>query len=1058
MADNSLTPQSPGSYTALMNASSGLFEETPQKQSPTDVLFDPAMGGLDKEAGTRRRHPVRRFLLWTLAVLLALAACGIAVLPRVVSSAPVRRAVVSRINGAQPDFTVSLDGWAWRWFKPCRIDALVVRKRDQSATLTIPSVTLSKGLAAWLGTEQDFGVVTVDGPSLSMMEFRPEDRTTASGASGAAVPASTPVKPAGPWVLPINPVGEVVVRNGKAEAFPLEGAAIRIADIGARLTLAGRKGPVSALFECGVPRRQGPDPAASSGTVRFEGSTAVLQEALLDPATVPFEAKVEVPPVDLASLDAFLPASDARPRIRAGLANLQVAAKRGGTEPGIALDGRLEVRRLHVAGGSLGTDAIQWKEASLSVDARKGVDHLTLRDCRLETPWAVAQASGTLPLGGSSLAGGTLTAEGQVDVAAMAAQIPRTLRLKEGTTLKKGLLRFDAEATAKAEDTRVFGMFRCDGFEGVREGRPVRVDFPFTLGADARLAPTGEAQDATVRLTSPSLQLTLSGSAAKGTATGKANLGALTEALEALFNLDSHQRAAGSLSMEGGWSESSGRMAVTAKLSGEGVWLARRSGKPLEFPSIQLKAGASLPAPQGADGATDLRDLSIEALLPYAKLTATAASMTPQTSTLQGFQAQFEAKTAPLLALAGGKSEEALAETISLTAAGEATAETVTLKDYRVLFGPFDLAGQGALTALKGERLLTASGTSKIDLDALQQILQKKQLDGVALGGKSERPYRVSMPLGGGKRYLLSVVELDAGVLAQRLAGLGMTAQDSEVTLKASQGALRVAAHSTVNEGRLNLEPTVDLLSEPPLLTLPKNAVLLTDAKLTNEMLDQQLARMHPIFKGCGVSSGWVSVTMGECAVPVASNALQRMAWTASMRLRDVRLAAAGPLDQAATALGLRQKEVVLTNQTVSVSCRNGRLYPQPLALTLGGHPIRVAGSVGLDGSLDYAVEVPLTEALLGAQAFRYVGAGQTFKVPLTGTASRPHLDVGALEAEIRRLVTSAATRAATGALMERLQRRSAEPVQPEGAEDTENTPNPLDPVQLEGLIRQLTR
>jgi len=174
------------------------------------------------------------------------------------------------------------------------------------------------------------------------------------------------------------------------------------------------------------------------------------------------------------------------------------------------------------------------------------------------------------------------------------------------------------------------------------------------------------------------------------------------------------------------------------------------------------------------------------------------------------------------------------------------------------------------------------------------------------------------------------------------------------------------------------------------------------------------------------------------------------MTWTSTLRLQDVRLAAAGPLEQAATALRLRHKDVVLTNQTMTVSCREGRLYPQPLDLLLGGHAMRIDGSVGLDGTLDYTVEIPLTEALVGEQAFRYL-KGQSVRVPLRGTATKPRLDTSALEAEVRRLVATTVTKAATDALREKASEQLKESMRDFDFKK-------LDTEKLEDAFRQLRR
>jgi hypothetical protein len=473
------------------------------------------------------------------------------------------------------------------------------------------------------------------------------------------------------------------------------------------------------------------------------------------------------------------------------------------------------------------------------------------------------------------------------------------------------------------------------------------------------------------------------------------------------------------LALQGGWAASGDGLAVTGNVLATKLRFRRDGTKPFELASANVKASATLPS-AGAKDELRMRRVSVEASVPYATVRLSVDEALPQQGVLRGFAASLDGEWEPLMALAGAAGGTPIADAVSASVSGDLDPDTLRMKEFRVAAGPFGVKGSGALSALKGERRVDVGGTLDVDLDTLQAVLKKKELDGVVLSGRSSRPFKVSAPLGGGRAYLLSELKAEAGVLAEKIAGLGMTAQNTAVDVTIQDGQLALRTLATVNEGQLKLAPTVDLLAVPPLLTLPRNSRVLADAKLTQGMVEQQLARVHPILRGCTVSSGWLTVDVAECAIPVASNAVQRMAWTTKMTFRDTRLAAAGPLAEAADALRLKHKEVLITNQTISVSCRDGRFYPQPLDLTVGGHAFRVAGSVGVDGSLDYGVEIPLTESLVGEQAYRYL-RGQTVRVPISGTSAKPRLDAGAIQTEIRRLVAGVAARVATEQLQDEL-------------------------------------
>ena len=71
-----------------------------------------------------------------------------------------------------------------------------------------------------------------------------------------------------------------------------------------------------------------------------------------------------------------------------------------------------------------------------------------------------------------------------------------------------------------------------------------------------------------------------------------------------------------------------------------------------------------------------------------------------------------------------------------------------------------------------------------------------------------------------------------------------------------------------------------------------------------------------------------------------------------------------------------------------------------------------MTGTVGLDGSLAYTAEVPLSKTLVGKEAAKYL-EGVMVNVPIAGTVKTPTIDSAALNAEIKRLVLDAIKKSA---------------------------------------------
>jgi hypothetical protein len=123
---------------------------------------------------------------------------------------------------------------------------------------------------------------------------------------------------------------------------------------------------------------------------------------------------------------------------------------------------------------------------------------------------------------------------------------------------------------------------------------------------------------------------------------------------------------------------------------------------------------------------------------------------------------------------------------------------------------------------------------------------------------------------------------------------------------------------------------------------------------------------------------------------------------------------------------GAQGESLQIEHEALDVVCRNGRVQPGVQRATVAGNPVLFSGSVGLDGTVAYRVEVPLSEKLVGREAWKYL-KGQRVAVPVTGTIDRPAVDRQSLKSEIARLVAAAAAQVLSeqaGDLIERLREK----------------------------------
>ena len=808
--------------------------------------------------------------------------------------------------------------------------------------------------------------------------------------------------------------GKLVIVNGSVEAHVDGSPAVRIEGIEAGVTLNGYDGALDASVESGLPQIAG---AASVGSDKFSANAHVasLREFIGDPEAIAFDVDVVVPAVDLAALDAFLPVDAARPRIAAGKADFRLEAGRADGAP-FKLKGALGTKGVRFEGGALGNDKPGWDAASVDVDMLLGADVVEILVMSLDSPFAMIKASGKLTgLAEGGSPDGVLSATGELDIAAVAAQLPETLKLREGITLRKAKVLFDAEAAGEAGGAKLFAMLRADGAEAMLDGKPLKIDLPVSFGLNGNMSTACELESAVLTFNSAPATLAVNGNLDKGEATGNADLGALHAALGQVLDLGAEPKALGKLALRGGWRESDGGLAVNARIDGTDVKVAAE--KPIEFATCSVEASALLPTLDFKS----VKQLKIAAEVPFAEAEFNADEIRWESMAVSGMAGAVDAEWAPLMKLAGVEEEVPYAEKLTAVVSGaDLEKDNLAVDAFSVAAGPAAVSGTGKVEGLSTERLVSASGVFDLDLDKTQALLDKRGVKDVRASGKSSRPFKVFLPLGDGTRYMLANMEAEAGLSVKSLEGAGMAVEGMDISLEAGGGKLGLRSAGTLNEGAMDAAPTVDLLEEPPMMTLPTNSVVLKDATITQAFLEQQLARVHPILRSCAVLSGRISLGLEEFAVPLSANAAQDMEWKVAANLRDTRLAASGMLAEIADALGLKQQEVIITNQTMKVACRGGRFFPDPLDLLIDDEKLSISGSVGIDGSLDYLVDVKLSEKMVGSSAYKYL-EGRSVRLPVSGTAKKPMIDSRALRDEIRRLVADVATQATTEKITEEL-------------------------------------
>jgi translocation and assembly module TamB len=338
----------------------------------------------------------------------------------------------------------------------------------------------------------------------------------------------------------------------------------------------------------------------------------------------------------------------------------------------------------------------------------------------------------------------------------------------------------------------------------------------------------------------------------------------------------------------------------------------------------------------------------------------------------------------------------------------------------------------GEVAALSSDMELSLEGKFGYDLEKLEPQLRPYLGAGVKLIGRDVRAFHLSGPLSAPESSeirkapdgsvpnssqappadrctsLFGRLHGDMGLNWQSLQALGCQVGPSELRGQLNGGCFRTAPlETTLNQGRLHLEPTLRLAPTPLEVTLAKGRII-DRARLSPTTCAGALGYAVPVLAGVAQADGEISLDLQSCRIPPTEPSKADMVGWFTLHTAQV---SAGPLVQELSVLLKGPPTLTLAkDNVVPFRLLNGRVYHTGLELHFPELKIRTSGSVGLDGSLALTAEMPVPPKWLGNSKIAKAAIGnQTIRLPIGGTLSKPKIDEQALRTASARFVHDAA-------------------------------------------------
>lgn len=327
--------------------------------------------------------------------------------------------------------------------------------------------------------------------------------------------------------------------------------------------------------------------------------------------------------------------------------------------------------------------------------------------------------------------------------------------------------------------------------------------------------------------------------------------------------------------------------------------------------------------------------------------------------------------------------------------------------DQLELRSPYVALQAGGTLDRTGVPRLVLTGTQQAHTARLAELVSV--LTGSTITGHGSRQQDFSLDLRLEKEGLKTAL-FTSVFSADSLRWSGVEAGALSLPLNLADGVLEAGLHGTLNGGRLDGDGTYMLSAEPSRVTLPPGTEILSGVQLDKPINEAVLKKIHPLFGLLTEPSGTIDVRMDSFSWPVVAGGSRQAEFTAVFDVSKVEIDGRGILNEVLALMQLENQPLTLKESEITCSGRQGRIRCAPVRILVADSVMTLSGSVGMDKDLEYQLEVPITERLVGREGFRVMKGG-TLTVPVRGTLTNPEIDKEKLAESLAKLTAQVADR-----------------------------------------------
>jgi hypothetical protein len=295
------------------------------------------------------------------------------------------------------------------------------------------------------------------------------------------------------------------------------------------------------------------------------------------------------------------------------------------------------------------------------------------------------------------------------------------------------------------------------------------------------------------------------------------------------------------------------------------------------------------------------------------------------------------------------------------------------------------------------------AGNIAVDSAKLKELMQSNTGEPLELQ-MSPVAFAIAGPLSGKN---LDQIRASLGTEISGIKTGGIAIGKMKIDAGWQKGKLVIAPiDTTINDGKLHLEPMVEMSSEGK----PLYVRLGPKTTLERMSLDAINSQKYMVYPAPALASatkvdGFISAKITDGIIPITDKT-KVLDIKGDMAFEDVRFGPGPWLVGLTSNVGLPPPPTFALDQPIQFEILGDRVVQNGLTIPVGNLTrLSFSGSVSFKKELDLLVQVPITPNLLqNAPFFRSFLGQEEFKIPIRGTLDKPEVDKTAFDTNMKQL------------------------------------------------------